>query len=208
MALSGIAPIVTGGTKWLNCAVQWRQGNGGRWKAPFAFGIAFVAVVLVYWLTDILLLCFVALLLGILLDSIASPGIRFLHWRRGVAVVLVVVLFVVAVLAGLALLIVPLARQATEFVHEAPKWVAGIERQAEKDRQEFPWLNRFFPEQGSEPTAGGSSIKAPELARRAALTASAILDGAATVWEFSSGIVFSLGSRTLVAWNGGTLAGR
>ena len=146
-------------------------------KAAFAFALAAATLVLAYWLRTDLLLGFLAIVLAVLLDAVAEFGIRFLRLRRGIAVVLATILFLLTVGAALTLIAVPLARQGTDFVQKLPKRVARLEGWAEHYRREFPWLERFWPESQNQSPA---KLQAPELAKKAIITASATLEWMAT----------------------------
>jgi predicted PurR-regulated permease PerM len=150
----------------------------GRLKTAFAFALAVIVIVLLYWLRSVLLLVFLALLLGILMDSIASLGTRFLKLPRSAAVVLAALVFLVGCAAALTLILVPLVRQGTDFVQKLPQKLAASDRKIEQYRREFPWLNRFLP--SSEPAPANAGSSAPQLAKKALITASAALEWGAT----------------------------
>src|SRR5262245_33321108 len=118
--------------------------TGGRFKTAFAFAVAAVAVTLVFWLSRALLFAFCGLLLAIVLDSMAGLAIRFLGMRRWVAVVLATLVFLAAVGASVALIAIPITREATRLVQTAPQKLAQVEHWIEQQREQFPWLNRLI----------------------------------------------------------------
>lgn len=165
----------------------------GRWKTAFALALAAVVVVALYWLRTVILEVFLALLLGILLDGITWVGMRFLRLPRGGAVVLAAVVFVLGLLAALALILVPLVKEGTDLVQSMPQTIASIDRRVEEARHKFPWLNRVWPVNSAKAPAE-TAAKVPQLAKKALFTASAALEIGATALA-----VFFLG--LFLAWD-------
>ena len=79
-----------------------RNNPGGRGQLAFYFAIAATAVVLLFWLQRVLLLAFVGLLLGILLDTLARGEVRLVRMPRAVALILAAVLVVAGVLSSIS----------------------------------------------------------------------------------------------------------
>jgi predicted PurR-regulated permease PerM len=132
---------------------------------------------LAYWLRKELLLTFMALILAVLLDAVATLGTRFLKMRQGLAVVLAAVLLVAATGTALTLIAIPIVQQGTEFVQNLPKKIATFDRTVAQYRERFPWIERFWPATEAPAQPNG---KAPQLAKKALVTASAALEDAAT----------------------------
>jgi predicted PurR-regulated permease PerM len=172
------------------------ESNGtasGQLKTAFFFAMAAATLVLLYWLQTVLLLGFVAVLLGIMLDALAVRLVRYSKLPRGVCVVLAALVFILAVLGGASLIAVPLMREGTHLMQSIPEKASILTRHAERYRQEFPWLKHFVPSMDTQ-SAPESQSAPKELAKKTLFTISAI-----TEWSATALATFFLG--LFLAWN-------
>lgn len=144
-----------------------------RLKISFLFVVAVVVVVYLFWLQKVFLLVFLGLLIAIVLDAIARPGIRFLKMPRVFAVVTSAIILFALIIGALSLLVVPLAREGTSFQQSLPERTAAFSEKLEKYRSDFPWLKRILP----DPNSSESITPASEITKKAVGTASAIFSG-------------------------------
>src|SRR4051812_13233265 len=97
------------------------------------------------WLRHVLLLVFLGILTGIVLDAMANAAIQFLRAPRGVAVVASAIILLALVAGSVALLILPLMREETGFIHELPDRTARFSDKFEQYRNDIPWLKQILP---------------------------------------------------------------
>lgn len=161
------------------------------WKKAFAFALAASCVVLLYWLRTIVLLVFLAVLLGIVLDSLSRLAERYLRLPRTAALILGTLVFICMVLGSLALILVPIAKEGGELAHSLPAKWSKAEKRLDQYRKELPWLNEIWPgHQQEQPKNSG--VNTPELAKRALFTATAAVDwGANALATFFLGLFFA-----------------
>ena len=127
-----------------------------------------------------LLICFLGLLLGVLMDAVAGLGIRWLRLPRPVAVILAAILFLGAVAGTLALIASPLVRQGAELAHSLPEKTAGLSKKLEQYRKQYPFLDRFLPQENSDkPNSSQNSGDSPRVAKKAVVVVSGAFEGAA-----------------------------
>jgi predicted PurR-regulated permease PerM len=169
------------------------SGFSDRAKLAFLFGLGAIVVVFLFWSLQTLLLIFLGLLIGIVLDAIASVGVRFLKMPRGVAVVTAAVLLLAACAGALSLLIVPLLREGTGFMEALPERTARFTQRIEQYREDIPWLKQFLPEFNPNESAGPKTPPT-ETAKKAVSTASSLLD-----WLFEALSTFFL--ALYLAWS-------
>ncbi len=167
--------------------------GGAHLKTAFAFGLVAILVVFLFWLRYIVLLSFLGLLLGILLDAMARFEMRWLRLPRVAAVVVAAVIFVVGVLGTLGLLAVPLVSEGTALVQSLPQRMSQITRTLDRYEQEFPWLRRFLPSTRPEDNPPGQA-RPLEMAKTALFTVSTALE-----WSADALAAFFLG--LFLAWD-------
>jgi predicted PurR-regulated permease PerM len=139
------------------------------------FAVAAGALVLLYWLSEVILLAFVAVLIAILLDLMASFGRNWLRLPHGAAVI-ISALALVAVLAGAAaLLTVPLLRESTGFFDTFKKESAELSEKMSAWKLDYPWLAEVLPN-FEEPPKPSDQPSASGVAKKALLTLSAVID--------------------------------
>lgn len=180
----------------------------------FAIYLALATIVLValFWLEDVVLLSFLGLVLAILLDVIAWPAIRFLKMRRGVAVVLAALVFVLGLFGVLSLLVVPMLNEGTQLVHSLPQKMSNLHQHLDHLRQAYPFLDRFLPSENS--SANGSGTNITEVAKKSLVTAStAFKVGADALATFFLGIFLAWHPERwlrgiAVLWPGGNVEAR
>lgn len=165
------------------------QAFSGRARTAFFFAVAIIAVALLYWLQTVLLLAFLGLLIAIVLDAIARPGIRFLKMPRGVAVTIAAGIFVVVIVGTLALLIVPLMQERNEFMQALPEKLENVSNRIEQYRRDFPSLKSILPT-----LKGDSKADATTVASNAVGTASSVVE-----WTMEALATFFL--AIYLAWN-------
>jgi predicted PurR-regulated permease PerM len=146
----------------------------GRAKTAFLFGLAAIAVAVLFWIQKVVLLAFLGLLIAIVLDAIAKPGIRFLKMPRGAAVIVAALIFLSALAGTLSLLLIPILREGTGFMESIPQRAAILNKKIEQYRNDFPWLKQVLP----NPKDTESKTPPAQMAKNAFGTASAILEGA------------------------------
>ena len=138
---------------------------------------AAAALIILYWLRYMLILCFIALLIAIFFDAAGSFATKFLRLPRGAAVIASACLLVVAVAATFALLAVPLMREGTGFVQTLKERSSTLTHDVEHWKREYPILNSVLPDLDSAVGANQASVTGT--ARKAWLTISNVLDLAA-----------------------------
>jgi predicted PurR-regulated permease PerM len=158
--------------------VEFKGVASGPWKAALAFGVVAVVLAFLYWLQQVLLLAFLALLLAILLHTLAGVGIRYLKMSRPVAVVLAAVIFIVGVLGTLSLLAVPVMQQGTALMKALPERMSFLTRKVEEYREEFPWLRSVLPSTKAQPPSDKEGPKPVEVAKTAFFTVSTAMEAA------------------------------
>jgi predicted PurR-regulated permease PerM len=144
----------------------------------FWLGLAAVVVVVLWWLEMVLLLVFLALIVGILLDAMAEVAIRHLKIRRSLAVVLAAFVFLLAIASVVTLLAVPMAQQASNFVKSIPETVAQLTQKVETYRKTHPSIGRFLPALTSRNEAA-TQPQTAAIAKKAIVTASTALEAGA-----------------------------
>lgn len=114
-------------------------------KLVFYLAVGSVALFLLKSLQTIVLLTFLALLIALVIDAIARPGIRLLRMPRGLAVVLAGILLVIGGTGILIFIGTPLIEQATSLVQTLPEHEARLNVLIKRYEQEHPWIERFLP---------------------------------------------------------------
>ena len=160
--------------------MDWRKILVSPWKTAFAFAVAAIAVILTLRAQSVLLISFLGLLLGVLMDAVAGLGIRWLRLPRPVGVILAAILFLGAIAGTLILVASPLISQGTELVHSLPQKTAGLSQRLEQYRKQYPFLDRFLPQENSaKNNSSQSSGKSSEVAKKAVGVVSGAFEGAA-----------------------------
>lgn len=163
------------------------------WKTAFAFALAALAVILTLRAQSVLLLAYLAVLLGVLLDAITEFEIHWLKMRRGPAVVLAAMLFLLGLGGLLVLLAFPLLKQGEELVQAMPEKTHRISMEMERYRQQYPLLEHVLPAT-DPPASPDPGPKPTEAAKTAIITASSALE-----WGARGLATFFL--ALFLAWN-------
>ena len=159
------------------------QSPAPRTKWAFTIAAAAAAVVILYWIRDVIFVTFFGVLLGILVSYMADAGARWLRIPRTAAVI-ASTLVVCAVAAGLlALIAVPIVDQVAKFADALPQYIEKAERYVAQLRAAHPGLSRYIPE-------GGGIHAGAQEASKVAWTAVSVVAGGVGALVTLVGVVF------------------
>jgi predicted PurR-regulated permease PerM len=151
-------------------------GAWGKYRWAAAFGVVAAALLLIFWLQNVLLLTLLAIILGILFRKLANFGVRFLRLPYRFGVIVAVLVFLGAVVGTLSLIAIPLLQQGTGFVKTLPEKVSRVDHRFQELKGDFPWLQQILPSlQPAQETQTQS--ESARVAKKALLTASTLLEG-------------------------------
>jgi predicted PurR-regulated permease PerM len=135
-------------------------------------------LILLYWLRNVVLMCVIALLLALILASIASLCCRFLRLPRAPAVILSALLLLCAMAGTVLLIVIPLLNESAGLMDTMKQDLTAVAARLEKWEHEYLWLSQILPhaEKAASAPQGPTAAAA---ARTAFITLSGLLDGAA-----------------------------